>query len=123
MMPQGAASAPQLVQLYGYWYSRNVATGVFEKVPRMPSDLPQQLGQALHALSAIDEGMQPGEALSALSSSLVFVWPWALHAILSIAHVESVCKVIATKRFSFQTIPCRHMYMSNTHSLKTCILQ
>lgn len=59
-MLQGAASAVQLAQLYGYWYSHNVATGMFEKVPRMPSDLPQQLGKALRSLSAIDEGMQAG---------------------------------------------------------------
>ena len=73
MMRQGAASGVQLVQLYGFWYSHNEATGIFEKVPRMPSDLPQQLGKALHAVSAIDKGRQAAEALSVLSSSIVFV--------------------------------------------------
>lgn len=82
-MLQGAASAVHLAQLYGYWYSHNVATGMFEKVPRMPSDLPQQLGKALRSLSAIDEGIQAGGALSALSS-IVLVYLWALQAILSI---------------------------------------
>ena len=72
MMLQDTASAVQLVQLYGYWYSHNVASGMLEKVPRMPSDLPKQLGKALHALSAIDEGMQAGGALSALSSIVFY---------------------------------------------------
>lgn len=55
---QGKRTALQLVQLFGYWYSHNLASGMFERVPRMPSDLPQQVNRALQALSAIDEGMQ-----------------------------------------------------------------
>lgn len=55
--PQGRGTALQLVQLSEYWYSHNLAAGTFERVPRMPSDLPQQLNKALEALSAIDEGV------------------------------------------------------------------
>ena len=58
MLLQDAASAVQLVQLYGFWYVHSRATGMFERVPRMPSDFCEQLEKALHALSAIDEGMQ-----------------------------------------------------------------
>ncbi|KAL3158103.1 hypothetical protein ABBQ32_011706 [Trebouxia sp. C0010 RCD-2024] len=54
---QGRGTALQLVQLSEYWYSHNLAAGTFERVPRMPSDLPQQLNKALEALSAIDEGV------------------------------------------------------------------
>ena len=55
---QGKDTALQLVQLSASWYSHNLASGVFERVPRMPPDLPQQLNRALEALSAINEGVR-----------------------------------------------------------------
>ena len=55
---QDAGSEPHFVKLFGYWYSLNTASGVFEKVSRMPADLPEQLGKALNALAAVDQGVR-----------------------------------------------------------------
>lgn len=75
MLLQGAGSAVQLVQLYGYWYGLSRATGMFERVPRVPSDLCQQLGKALQVLSAINEGMQAERSVQPFSIvQLSIVW-------------------------------------------------
>lgn len=99
MLLQGAASAVQLVQLYGFWYVHSRATGMFERVPRMPSDLCQQLEKALHTLSAIDEGMQGIRIQQRFIVELCTVGSSS-----SIVHIYAAFQVIQKQHFTMQMV-------------------
>lgn len=60
---QDAESEPHFVQLFEYWYKLNFASSLFEKVSRTPSDFPEQLGKAIDALAAIDQGVRAYQVL------------------------------------------------------------
>lgn len=99
MLLQGAASAVQLVQLYGFWYGYSRATGMFERVPRMPSDFSQQLEKALHALSRIDEGVQCERLQHHFIVELC-----AVGSISSITHRYTAFQVIEKQQFTMQIV-------------------
>lgn len=116
MLLQGAASAVQLVQLYGFWYSHSRATGMFERVPRMPADFCQQLERALHALSAVNEGMQGERPQQHFTVELCAVWSKC-----SIAHIYAASQVIRKRQSTMQMVFV-HAFRYTQHLPQACML-